>query len=566
MFHFASNRSIAFKLQLGVGMAAGVILGLTVWMNYRANRAQLEEQTSAQALAKIRTESRWLDEYIQREGMIPRMIALRQQAFGHAPDPGLPAFLIFALGQMPGDDAYGIYIAYEDMPWKDPASIPGVSRKTWPENETVDYDFHDPKEEWYHGAKTTGKFHVSEPYFDDGASNIPMVSLTMPVYDKAGKFVGVSGVDLALDRIRSMMNDIRLRDKLETGSNGLPSEYAFLVSRDGKIIVHRDASLMLRKGFAGTDIVVRPSGAEIAAKPEGFARITMDGESRLVYWVQSPLTGWKIVLNITDASIFGPVRALMARSALFGLLGVLAMMAIVNLIARQLAAPLKALTRTSAAIEKGDFQPDLLGALPRRGDEIGELARGFHQMAAEIKLREQRLAEWNQNLERTIAERTAELEAAMIKAEEATKAKSDFLANMSHEIRTPMNAIIGLAHLALKTQLSPKQRDYVSKVHNAGTSLLGIINDILDFSKIEAGKLDIEETNFTLDDVISSVTTLTAQKAHDKGLEFLADLPPSVPQHLVGDPLRLGQILTNLVNNAVKSHRAGRNPDHGGGC
>jgi two-component system sensor histidine kinase/response regulator len=147
---------------------------------------------------------------------------------------------------------------------------------------------------------------------------------------------------------------------------------------------------------------------------------------------------------------------------------------------------------------------------------------------------------------------TEELAQARDQAEEATLMKSMFLANMSHEIRTPMNAIIGMAHLALKTELTAKQRDYVGKVHGAGISLLGIINDILDFSKIEAGKLSVETTDFRLDEMLTSVVNLTGQKAHEKGLEFLIDAPSSVPQNLRGDPLRLSQILTNLLSNSIK--------------
>jgi len=260
-------------------------------------------------------------------------------------------------------------------------------------------------------------------------------------------------------------------------------------------------------------------------------------------------------LASSQLRIHGAIREALIRtsvtSLIFLILGALG----VYYFARRWTDPIQKLVHFSHKLANGDFSATA-HISTRNDDEIGLLVASLEDMAESLKQSYAQLEEHSHTLEDQVEKRTRELAEARDKALAATRSKSDFLANMSHEIRTPMNAVIGMTHLARDSATDNTQRQYLDKTLTASENLLKIINDILDFSKVEAGKMELDAADFYLQETLDHLDSMAAVQAHQKGLEFIVDAPADIPM-LHGDALRLGQVLLNLVSNAVKFTQTG---------
>ena len=387
--------------------------------------------------------------------------------------------------------------------------------------------------------------YFSPVYFRNESE--PFMTIAVP---ERGPEQGVVVAEVNLKFIWDVMSQIQI------GKAG----YAYAVDASGTLVAHPDISLVLKKTDLSSFVQVQAAletPPSLAKQQQAEVMIARDMENQRVLTTYQPIEplGWYVIVEQPLAEAFAPLYSAILRTGFFLLVG-FALAVVASLyFARRMVTPIQSLQASAAQIGRGDLDQTID---IRTGDELEELAEEFNRMTS-------RLRESYAGLEQKVEQRTQELvhaNAELLEARdialEASRAKSEFLASMSHEIRTPLNAIIGMAEVLSETQLSVEQQEYLRVSRNAGDTLLNTINDILDLSKLEAGQLVLEGVDFDLRELVENTVEVLGVRAHEQGLELHCNFAPDVPTALVGDPVRLGPVITNLLGNAIKFTEKGR--------
>ena len=380
------------------------------------------------------------------------------------------------------------------------------------EHEVTDitlYDTNDTSElQWFTIPKATGESIWISPYFTESI-DVRVLSYNVPIYWN-DEFIGVIGAEIDYSLMSTEVKHITLYD------NG----YAFITDNDGNLMYHPYIDTTILTDMNRPDV---PSGIMTA---NNHYHYIADGQEKMGVWL--PLdNGMRLHVSVPTSEVNETWKKMVGNILIASVLLLLILSVIISRFALRLTKPLNELTKATEQVDRGDYNIKLSYD---KNDEVGILTKTFTNLV--------------KNLQNEIH--------ALAESELANKAKSSFLSNMSHEIRTPITTVLGMNEIISRETTDDNILGYCNNIRIAGNNLLGIINDILDFSKIESGKMELIPTSYSVKELFGDLYNMVQIRANDKGLNLKLEIDPHLPAELVGDELRIKQVVTNLLTNAIK--------------